>query len=438
MAKDKIKILFYGDSPTVATGFGTVSRGILTNLYKTGKYDIKVMGINYWGDPHNFPFPIWPIGIGSMGPNNQPDPYGRRRSFDMMMSPENEFDILFMIQDSFILDYMTTPTPEGRRPLEALKAHKGIASVVYYPVDGVPKKEWIDSMAMHDKVVTYTNFARRESLIKRPDLEGKIDVIYHGVNPKNFHPISKQEVIDFRKHFFAAHAGKFIVTNLNRNQQRKDIPTTLLAFKEFKKLRPNSMIYLHMAQKDQGWDIVELCKSMNLQINGDVILPANFGPNQGFPIEYVNLIYNASDVVMSTTLGEGWGLSCTEAMACKRPVVFPNNTSLTEIIGSNNERGYLVPSGETVNDFVVFPHDNEVLRPVTSVEKMAETLVHVYDNPEEAASKAAAGYEWVLSSTLWDKHIAPKWDKVLTDVAYDVYKKKAGLSNSGVVSAEEI
>ena len=35
----KIKVVAYCDSPTCATGFGTVSRNILSGLYMTGKYD---------------------------------------------------------------------------------------------------------------------------------------------------------------------------------------------------------------------------------------------------------------------------------------------------------------------------------------------------------------------------------------------------------------
>ena len=63
MPEKKIKVLAYCDSPTCATGFGTVSRNILAGLYSTGRFDIDILGINYWGDPHNFPFRIWPTGV---------------------------------------------------------------------------------------------------------------------------------------------------------------------------------------------------------------------------------------------------------------------------------------------------------------------------------------------------------------------------------------
>jgi hypothetical protein len=79
MENKKTKILAYCDSPSVATGFGTVSRNILMGLYATGKYEINVLGINYWGQPHPFPLAIWPVGI-----NDQRDPYGREWVKGMM------------------------------------------------------------------------------------------------------------------------------------------------------------------------------------------------------------------------------------------------------------------------------------------------------------------------------------------------------------------
>ena len=424
MAKEKIKLLFYGDAPTVATGFGTVTRNILDGLHKTGKYDIAVLGVNYWGDPHKFPYPIWPIGVGGR------DPYGRQRAFDMM-AKDFDYDVLFLFQDSFILESFMG------KGLPRLKQMKNFVSVGYYPIDGVPKQSWIECMASIDVPVTYTEYGRKESILSVPSLEGRLQVIPHGVNVKDFHPIPEAAALTFRRNYFGKHAEKFIVTNVNRNQQRKDIPRTMLAFKEFKKRRPNSILYLHMAAQDQGWNIPEVAKGMGLRIGEDILLPGGgFGPNQGFPVEVVNQIYNASDVVISTTVGEGWGLSTVEAMGCKTPILFPNNTAITEIVGANEERGYLVDSGATASDYVVLPNDNEVVRPLANLVQMAEKLVHIHDNREEAAQKAEEAYKWVTSTLVWEKHIVPQWDSLITKAVTDWIK--GGAKQPSVVSAEEL
>ncbi len=293
---DKIKLLYYGDAPTCATGFAQVSKNILMGLHNTGRYEIQILGVNYWGDPHDYPFDIWPIGVNS----KTGDPYGRQRAAELMR--DLEYDVLFQIQDSFILSFMESAIPQ-------LKAHgKKFGHVMYFPIDGHPKKSWIKAMNVADIPVTYTQYGRNKCIEVMPEIASKLLVVPHGTNPKDFYPAAEEDVKEFRKSYFKQNADKFIFTNVNRNQQRKDIPRTMLAFKEFKKRRPNSCLYLHCATKDMGHDLGVVAEEMGFILNTDVCFPGNFNPTNGYPIEVINMIYNASDAIISTTLGEGWGL----------------------------------------------------------------------------------------------------------------------------------
>lgn len=402
----KAKVVFYGDSPTCATGFGQVSRNILPSLLASGRYDVDILGINYWGDPHEYPFRIWPMAI-----NNQRDPYGRQRLQQHLHDPSLQMDILFFLQDTFILDFLPTL-------ISSLKqSGKKFKSVFYYPVDGLPKRTWIEAANCVDYPVTYTQFGKDMSIQVLPEIADKIQVIPHGVNPKVFFPAPEADVRKFREQFFGAMADKFIFTNVNRNQQRKDIPATIRAFKEFQKYRPNSLLYLHMAAVDQGWNLPEVIKAFDLDITKDVILPQNFTPANGFPLNVLNMIYNASDAIISTAVGEGWGLSWTEAMATRRPVIFPNNTCLGQYI--TEETGYPYPSGGDADHITILPNDNEVPRPTSHIGKMVERMIEAYDNREEAARRAQNAYDMVTNNLVWDKHINPKWvsffDRILAD-----------------------
>ncbi len=409
--KKKIKITFYGDSPTCATGFGQVSRNILPALHASGKYEIDILGVNYWGDPHGYEgmFKIWPMAI-----NGTKDPYGRARMLQHLMDPKYEFDILFFLQDTFIVDQIPQVGNLSGMLNALRKSGKNFQTVFYYPVDGIPKLSWIEAVAAVDLPVTYSQFGFNQSVNLVPDIKERLQIMPHGVNPKVFFPAPPEEVANFRKNFFGNLADKFIITNVNRNQQRKAIPDTIKAFIEFRKQRPDSVLYLHMAPTDQGWNLPEVIKAFGLDMHKDVILPKNFTPAVGFPLNILNMIYNASDCIVSTTVGEGWGLAWTEAMATKTPVVYPNNTCLGEYI--TEETGYPYTSGQDADHTAILPHDNEVPRPTAHIADMVSKMIELHDNKEEAARRAENAYRLVSENLFWDKHINPRWVNLLDNL----------------------
>ena len=239
-----------------------------------------------------------------------------------------------------------------------------------------------------------------------PPIEKKLKIMPHGFNQKHFYPLPEKEVQEFRRAFFGKIAGNFLFLNLNRNQQRKDIPRSMLAFKEVLKARPNTSLYLHMASRDLGWDLIEVCRSLGLDLSTDIVFPANFNVNMGFPIDVLNRVYNSINAVISTSYGEGFGLSFLEGMATKKPVIFPDNTALTENL--KDGRGLLVKSGEDLDHHTIICNDFEVLRPVTNLDDMVEKMIYCIDNPEEMKEMTEKAYKWVTSELTWDKLI-PKW-----------------------------
>ena len=418
----KIKILAYCDSPTCATGFGTVSRNIFEGLRRTGRYEIDILGINFWGDPHGFPYRIWPVGT-----NPERDPYGRKKICNMI--PQMEYDLLFFLQDTFILDFLPELIPHLKNAVKRFK------SICYYPIDGVPKNKWIKNISHCDTIVTYSEFGKAESYKAYKDLKEGVTTIPHGVNFSDYRILPENEVKEFKKKYFGDNSEKFIFTNLNRNQQRKDIPRTIQAFKEFQKQVPNSMLYLHMAMKDQGWDLTEVCNAFGLKITSDVIFPENFGPNQGYPRAIVNMLYNCSDCVISTTLGEGWGLSWSEAMATKTPIIMPRNTALEEAI--SEDMGYLVNSGTNSSLFTVLPHDNEVIRPLVDVDDMVRVMLEVYNNPEDVKAKTEKAYAWAKMKLDWQGPIATEWIKIF-DAAYESLNVQEDIKTEEALTGEKV
>ena len=400
------KVLWLSDF-NAATGFATVAENIMTELMKTGEYKFTVIGINHFGEPYDYnrwPFPIYPaINMAKMDQPEYKDYFGRQRLLDFLGT--GEFDIVFTLQDHFILQPIAKQIIATRDELIKL-GKKPFKWILYYPVDGQMRKEWSETVGLADIPITYTEFGKQETarfgVVPR--------VIPHGTNLIDFYPLENRK--ELKQKYFKT--DKFIVMNVNRNQPRKAIPQTLQAFKKFQEIK-DSLLYLHMLPNDVGGDIIQMARELNL--SGDSLMM----PETMYPVNILNEIYNAVDVVISTTFGEGWGLSCTEAMATKTPVIMPDNTSLSEICADG--RGLLVKSG---NVKVNLLNDNGQFRPLTDIDSMVNSLVETYDNPDEAKKRADKAYEWVVKLS-WE-NVCKNWLGVFEQASVPmVIKSRNGL-----------
>ena len=468
----KIKVLALCDSPTSATGFAQVSRNILNRLAKTGKYHIDVIGINYNGDYYDrekFPYQIYPA-----QPQGYEDMYGRGRVMNALNGQEMKagltppWDILFTIQDPFIVEGLGLRFPFGeqlrvahqlwRRTVEPAIWFKWIG---YFPVDSALKENWVTrAIALPDYPVAYCDYGKDEMMkferkefetgfnlkvneggqsiwatIPQKSLTERLQVIPHGVDIEDFKPISKEESRKFRKEFFkkGVDENTYLVVNVSRNQPRKDLVRTLKVFSEFKKTVKNSHLYLHCKEADAGGSIHELARNFNLSPEVDYSLPRDFDAGTGYPIETVNKIYNAADLCITTTLGEGWGFMITEAMATKTPVIAPYITSIKDIFGGKdgdeleNFRGIPVKAGSTNSEWICLAgQDNERIRPLTNVNDMVERMIWAYSNPDKVKKITKNAYDWVQGLS-WDV-VVKHWDELFQHT-YDELLEERKLGN---------
>lgn len=473
----KIRLLVLADSPTSATGFAQVSRNILNRLAKSGKYAIDVIGINYHGDYYDrekFPYAIYPA-----MPQGWADMYGRDRLMTALGGNQEKYglipgwDIVFTIQDPFVIEGLglNYPFAEQLKVSEAmwkrmLEPELWFKWVAYWPVDANLKENWVTkAMALPDVNVAYCewgrdqilkwdredgfvtkfNIASKEGSAKvpaaftTPSLKDRIDVIHHGVDLDVFKPLDEKEIKKFRKQYFgdAIKDDTFLVINVSRNQPRKDLARTLAAFAKFKEQVPNSHLYLHCQGNDAGGSIEEMAHNFGLVIGNDYSLPRDFSANAGFPVEQVNQIYNAADLCISTTLGEGWGFITTEAMATKTPICAPNITSIINIFGTNGiecdvaqldkgleVRGIPIKAGSTNSEWICMGQDdNERIRPLTNVDDMVDKMLWAYKNPNKVQTIVDRAYEWVQELS-WDK-IADQWEAIFERVYTDLQRERA-------------
>lgn len=337
----KIKLLAWSDSATAGTGFGTVSRHVLTALYNTGKYEIHHLAINFHGDfldKKEIPWQVQPAKLS--GPQ---DPHGIRMFIRTLI--KNEYDLVWVCNDLFVTHQAAEAIQKAKEKL--YNEGKTIPKFVYYyPVDCSVPEEACNFLKICDIPVCYTKHGREETLKTLPKIGESLSEIPHGVDTSSFFPMSLEEIAFHKENLFKIDPSVTMVLNVNRNSTRKQIQYSLVAFREFRKRVPNSIMYLHTAVKDQGGNLIKAIQELGLDPRKDIVFPTKFSPSNPVNIETLNAIYNCGDIFLTTHLGEGWGLTVTESMAAGTPVVAPNNTAMPQQLGENSSRGYLYPCND--------------------------------------------------------------------------------------------
>ena len=434
MENKKIEVLCLCDSPTCATGFAQVSKNILKMLYDTKKYRLTVVGINHDGRPYDrekYPYEIWPASNYLIQDTKYHDLFGRQLFLDKLGT--GDYDLVWVLQDTFQLLELS---PLILKTNNALPPNRKFKTIFYFPIDATPKKEWVDTLLFIDYPIAYTQYAYDECLKQYGDsdllpfnertelkerydlLKAKMQIVYHGVNVKDFYPIeSKEKVKELRAKYFGKQKDKFIFMNINRNQPRKDLFRSLQAAKMLSDRRKakgldDVYFYFHCQYFDNtGLNLIDMSKQLQFTAGDQWGFPnpKMFGANQGYTLEVVNEFYNSVDAIFSTTLGEGFGLSVIEGMATKKPIIFPNNTCLPELLGGGGERGILAKSGSCQQEFVVNQMDNDRLRAVTNLEDLVDKMEYLVDNREKFEPMIERAYKFATDKAWEGNEIGDKW-----------------------------
>ena len=401
------KILIIGDA-VAPSGFGRVIRSIFEPLHED--FELHQLATRYDGRPHNYPWQLYQASRGE-------SVYGYDQILPMIRRIQPA--IVFLLYDiPFQPVYLE----------KLLEASSELKVVMYSPVESGPiAPELTGRLAGVTRYVVFTEYGRREiesSLqFVRQDNPGfhfpDLEVIPHGVDNDRFYPLNDDDtgeaglltrrLIARRKLGFddPEHLEAFIVLNANRNMPRKRIDLTMQGFAEFARDKPaNVKLYLHMATADTGWNVVILAKRYGIFDRLMMTRADNKQPE--FSDGQLNLLYNACDVGLTTTTGEGWGMVSFEHAATRAAQIVPRHTSLTDLWAGAAE--FVEPRTK-----LTYPGNLTEAHMVT-VDGVAAALQKLYDDREHRNALAAAAYRNATRTEFNWTVIAAQWRRLFEEV----------------------
>ena len=409
MEKKRILCLMdYGEK--THTGFATVSRNIIEGIKKSFKEEllIDIIAINNFAEESYFVDRETFVMSAKLSDPKQDD-FGR--NFYLKCLAEGDYDVTFIMQDLGVIQ----PIIQVMRNVKLSKAKqnkKQFKSFFYFPVDCGLIKLLTKDLEFFDILATYTEFGREEVCRFRPELRKNIKIINHGNNNADYYPINKEERDIFREEYFEdKEKDKFIVSVINRNQPRKDIATSIFAFQEMKNnwQHPTKkpFLYLHMNPSDpMGYDLRAIMLQTDLEEWTDYMFPPRHMENHDATVSQLRSIYNSSDLFLTTNLGEGWGLTITEAMACKLPIVAPLHTSIIEI-SNHGERVY------PITEFIpICLQADGIKRDMSFIDNVVEVMENavkdIIEDSDITKKKVNDAFNYVKSKLDWN-YITPKF-----------------------------
>ena len=291
-----------------------------------GSVEIDIWGIGFdgWGY-ENVPWRIFPAG------QDWNSARGLTRFLNFLNA--GDYTHVWILGDANVF---CLGDEERSFPLQFKKIcqRKGIRSMIYFPVD-CDAFEGIDILEAVDSAVTFTEYGKKvvEEEAKKLGLEApKIHVLPHGLEPW-FAPAKnneermriRDEIISGTERFLKPE--DFLIVNVNKNEWRKDPLRSLEILKGLRERNVPAKMILRMAPLSNcnGTALKWAADQLGLRDGVDWFYL------DGVSEEELVKLYQAADLYLTTTLGEGWGLGITEALGCGTPVAMPSHTACGEI-----------------------------------------------------------------------------------------------------------
>lgn len=382
-----MRILWHSNSPLVGSGYGVQTNLAVSRLQASHQFAVSC---NYgqegfaqnWSTPHG-EVPLYPKD-------------GRRDDHGQTIIPHHagdfKADVVITHYDAWVFN------PE----------QFGLPWVPWYPVDCEELPEAIASRVQHAAMrITQTRHA-----VDRTERHGMdAEYVPAAFDAQVYHPCDPAVI---RRGMGIG--DRFLVLCVAANTghagapSRKSYPQIFEGFKLFLEHTPDAIMYLHAHQFGQ-MDLGKLAQHYGL---GDHILSADpyYLTNGAYSGEHMANLYSAADVLLSPSMGEGFGVPIVEAQACGTPVITGDWTAMSEI----TRTGLAIPK-EDATPYPVVTYGQMYLPRVEAIrDALVESTSWEYEPAEVSAKVQEYEIEHVITEH-WQPTLAKLEERLQRPVA---------------------
>lgn len=327
-----MKILWISNAPYVPTGYGQQT-ALFTRLLKDAGHDVVIFPYHgHHGAPMNA------NGI-SILPQSL-EPWGN----DMIAAHVEHYkpDVTVLLADVWVF------RPEVVPYLTA-----------WAPVDHDPIPPLVGKALRHAKH-TWAMSRFGETQMQAAGLTP--DYVPHGVDRELYQPIDRDEA----RQKWGVKPGQFLAAMVATNKgypSRKSLDRVLKAWGQFVKTRPDALLYIHTIPGEGygGIDLTECARFYGVP-DANLRFPDLYHfLRSDYSGERMNALYNAADVLVAPSMGEGFGIPVIEAQAAGCPVIVSDFTAQTELV--SEQSGYKVPVHDDDRFYTLQNSEQAMLRP---------------------------------------------------------------------------
>lgn len=397
--QEKIKLMVFSDHPLSKSGIGIQSFQLIKGLLDTGRYSIYCIGAGLKHqslqlqsvEPYGQDWIIQPLeGFGTQD---------LMRGWLMGVKPDA---VLFFTDPRFFI-----------WAFEMEEEIRDVCPIIFWTVwdcEPTPKynKPIYDCC---DDIAWFSKYSY--DFHKDMEMDASKHCIQLARDHSDFFKEDEKSVMELKKSVLGPeNHDAFVGLFVSRNARRKRPSDCIHAWKLFVDKLPEdrknkAILIMHTEPRDnEGPNLVHVIEQVGMERN------VRFSPGK-FDESVMRRLYTMADVVLNTSLNEGFGMSVHEALLCETPVVCTKTGGMTEQMSDGNVvfGRCLDPDVRMLVGSQLVPY---IYEDIVSNESFANAIFELYNmTKEERDELGRLGREYITANFRLE-NIIGKFDEIIT------------------------